>query len=101
MVYADGQHDRRTAYTVEFIYTDGSASTSLTILAKDSATPADPGTTTTTPGDTTNPTIPQTGDNSNIWLWIGLMAACLAGFILLLLLGRNRKGKKNAYMPRH
>ena len=41
------------------------------------------------------PDIPQTGDNSNIWLWICIAGASLGAGVLLIVLSRKRRKEKN------
>ena len=41
------------------------------------------------------PDAPQTGDNSNIWLWLGIAGASLAAGILLITLNWKRRKEKN------
>lgn len=47
------------------------------------------------PVETDTPDAPQTGDNSNIWLWLGIAGASLAAGVLLITLGWKRRKEKN------
>lgn len=55
----------------------------------DPTDPEDP----TDPTDPKDPTSPETGDNSNLTLWIVLMVLSFAGIIVTLLTGRRMKAK--------
>jgi len=65
-------------HTAEFVYTDGSASTSLTILSAGNASTASGGN-------------PQTGDSGNPLLWTLLCLAALLAACALVLRRRTRQ----------
>ena len=86
-------------HTFEIVWTDGSASTNFTVSKNDSGseTPKDDdknknddsGSQT---GDNHHITAPQTGDNSDLTLWISLLGASLIGLLATLYM---RKKKDN------
>ena len=80
------------AHTVEFVYSDGTVQTGLTILKADGTIdPTDP----TDPKDPTNPTVPEpnTGDNFSMLPWI-IFCISAMGLIVLLFPTRKRRGYK-------
>ena len=66
-------------YTVEILYTDGSVTTNLTVLAVDSGKPGE---------------IPQTGDNRNMALLYVLMLLSGTGIFGTMLYGKKRRTSK-------
>lgn len=68
------------SHSIDVVSNDGTASTSFTVKA---AIPADP----------TNPTSPQTGDNSHMFLWIALLF--ISGGVLVGTMVYGRKKKYN------
>lgn len=68
-------------HSIEIVSNDGSVSTNFTIKAAASTDP-------------TNPTSPQTGDNSNMFLWIALLF--ISGGVLVGTTVYGRKKKYNA-----
>jgi len=73
-------------HTVEFVYTDGSASTSLAILVAD--TPAPPAPTQSNASAAASGGNPQTGDSGNPLLWLLL---CLAAMLAIGALAVRRR----------
>ncbi|MBO6157719.1 MAG: InlB B-repeat-containing protein [Firmicutes bacterium] len=65
-------------HTLKVLFSDGSVETKFTITAAN--TPEKP-------ADTTSP---QTGDDSHIGIWIGLMIASFAAFVILMFAGKRR-----------
>ncbi len=47
------------------------------------------------PVEKETPDVPQTGDNSNLWLWLGIAGASLGAGILVIVLNRKRRQKTN------
>lgn len=41
-----------------------------------------------------DPEPPKTGDDSRLWLWVGLMAVSMGGLLMLLLLGKRKDDKE-------
>jgi len=79
-------------HTVTFVYTDGSVSTGLTILAADSTPAPTPGPGAAQPAPSGGP---QTGDAGNmiLWVWIGCAALAAMGGLLAATLGKRRRLK--------
>lgn len=74
-------------HTITVIYTDGETSGTFRIPPKttEPTTPA-----TTTPTATT----PATGDNANLLLWVVVLALCMAGMVVVLVLRKKRNNTK-------
>lgn len=74
------------AHTLSIVSTDGTATATFIVKAK-----------TVVPNDTTesNPNtgadVPQTGDNGNMGLWIGLMLASVVALVGIVLFGKKRQ----------
>ena len=71
-------------HTLSIVSTDGTATTTFTVKAK-SVVPADD------KKPNTEADVPQTGDNSNMMLWIDLMLASVATIVALVLSRRKRQ----------
>ena len=69
------------SHTMDVVSNDGTASTSFTVKV-------------TIPADPTNPTSPQTGDNSHMFLWIALLF--ISGGVLVGTTVYGRKKKNSA-----
>lgn len=67
------------SHSFEIVSNDGSTSTNFTVKA--AAQPTDP----------TAPTSPQTGDNSNMFLWIALLFVSSGGLVGTAVIGKRRK----------
>lgn len=64
-------------HSLDIVSTNGTVSTTFTIAAKPAAAP----------------TSPQTGDNSHLFLWAGLMLAAAVGVAAIVVVVKKRKGK--------
>lgn len=64
-------------HTITVIYTDGETSGTFRI-----------------PPKTTEPTTPATGDNANLLLWVVVLALCMAGMVVVLVLRKKRNNTK-------
>ena len=47
------------------------------------------------PIEPTDPQPPYTGDDFQIWIWVGLMAVSLAAIVILILVGKRRKKEED------
>ena len=47
------------------------------------------------PIEPTDPQPPYTGDDFQIWIWVGLMAVSLTAIVILILLGKRRKKEED------
>jgi LPXTG-motif cell wall-anchored protein len=74
-------------HTVELVYSDGSVTTNLTVLAADESKPDEGKPDENKPGEKA----PQTGDNSNMPLLMGLAMLSGASIFGITLYGRKRK----------
>ena len=80
---AEGNHE------ITIAYTDGEVSTDFTIKVVNQETkPATP----VAPSGTPNATSPQTGDDANLTIWIGLLLASAAGVTGIII--RSKKSNK-------
>ena len=77
-------------HNIELMFEDGNAKTKLTILSEDK--PDKPTPTPSNPGDGKDKP-PTTGDNSNMTLWLLLMAASVFGLGGTIIAGRKRRYK--------
>ena len=80
-------------HTFEILWTDGSASTTFTVVKSTSDSDKDNDNTAQTTDakkDTQNVTAPKTGDNSNPVLWLTLLIVSLAGFTGTLVKNRRK-----------
>ena len=81
-------------HTVTVKFDDGQATTKLTVKNRTASTDSEPSKpTVSNPTKSTGSDSPQTGDNSNIGLWVALMLLSSAAITALLISSRKKKAR--------
>ena len=81
-------------HTVTVKFDDGQATTKLTVKNRTASTDAEPSKPAdSNPSQSTGSRSPQTGDNSNIGLWVALMLLSSAAITALLISSRKKKAR--------